>query len=93
MLWIGLLMQNKRKRKHETKRSKNQVFCTATSSLAPRTAECARLLREQGLGLGQLFRHLKVHPDFKLLEVGKTPHKVRSKLMLSIQSSMVRVCG
>lgn len=54
-----------------------QVFCTATSSLVPRTAECARLLQEQGLGLGQLFRHLKVHPDFTLLEVGKTPTKVR----------------
>jgi len=31
------------------------------------------------LGLGQLFRHLKVHPDFRLLEVGKTPHKVEKK--------------
>ena len=49
-----------------------RVFCTATSSLSPKTPECAHLLREQSVGLGQLFRYLRVYPTFRLLEVGRT---------------------
>jgi len=48
------------------------VFCTATSSLSARTPECAHLLREKSVGLGQLFRHLRVYPTFRLLDVGRT---------------------
>jgi hypothetical protein len=48
-----------------------RVFCTATSSLSPKTQECAHLLREKSVGLGQLFRYLRVYPTFRLLDVGR----------------------
>lgn len=48
-----------------------QVFCTATSSLKPKTLDCAELLREKKLGLGQLFRYLGTYPSFRLLDAGK----------------------
>lgn len=48
-----------------------RVFCTATSSLSPKTPECAHLLREKSVGLGQLFRYLRVYPTFRLLDVGR----------------------
>jgi hypothetical protein len=49
-----------------------QVFCTATSSLLPHTPECAAYLRSKSLGLGQLFRTLNVHPNFRLLDADKS---------------------
>lgn len=48
-----------------------RVFCTATSSLSPKTVECAHLLREKSVGLGQLFRYSRVYPTFRLLDVGR----------------------
>jgi len=48
-----------------------RVFCTATSSLSPKTQECAHFLREKSVGLGQLFRYLRVYPTFRLLDVGR----------------------
>lgn len=50
---------------------KGKVFCTAKSSLSSKTTECARLLREKSVGLGQLFRYLRIYPTFRLLDVGR----------------------
>lgn len=50
---------------------KGKVFCTAKSSLSSKTTECAHLLREKSVGLGQLFRYLRIYPTFRLLDVGR----------------------
>jgi hypothetical protein len=48
-----------------------QVFCVASSSLVSKTPECTALLGEGSLGLGQLFRRLKTHPYFRLIDADK----------------------
>lgn len=46
------------------------ILCVATSSVTVTSPECERLLLDEKFALGQIFRHLRVYPEFSLLDVG-----------------------
>eukprot|EP01135_Chromosphaera_perkinsii_P006528 Nk52_evm1s538 gene=Nk52_evmTU1s538 len=50
---------------------REEQFCTATSKIILNTAELVRLVEEERIGLGQLFRHLRLLPTFYLLSAGR----------------------
>ena len=45
-------------------------FAVATSSVRLERADCIAAVEERGVGIGQLFRHLNILPDFELLAAG-----------------------
>ncbi|KAJ3064906.1 hypothetical protein HDU98_011686 [Podochytrium sp. JEL0797] len=49
----------------------NQILCTATSTVTLWSKEYLRLVDEENIGIGQLFRYLNILPDFELLQVGR----------------------
>ncbi|KAJ3284855.1 hypothetical protein HDU79_007821 [Rhizoclosmatium sp. JEL0117] len=49
----------------------NQVLCTATSTVTLWNPEYLRLVVEEKIGIGQLFRYLNILPNFELLQVGR----------------------
>ncbi|KAJ3292995.1 Transgelin-3 [Borealophlyctis nickersoniae] len=53
--------------------SVHQVCCRAVSKVTIKNPEYLRLIEEQQVGIGQLFRYLNVLPEFDLLRVGRTP--------------------
>ncbi|EJF62473.1 hypothetical protein BD309DRAFT_945996 [Dichomitus squalens] len=48
----------------------SKTLCIATSSVTVTSPECERLLLDEKFALGQIFRHLRVYPEFSLLDVG-----------------------
>ena len=48
----------------------SQILCIATSSVTVTSPECERLLLDEKFALGQIFRQLRVYPEFSLLDVG-----------------------
>ncbi|KAI9332840.1 hypothetical protein BDR26DRAFT_869023, partial [Obelidium mucronatum] len=49
----------------------SQVLCTATSTVTLWNPEHLRLVDQEKIGIGQLFRYLNILPDFELLQVGR----------------------
>ncbi|KAJ3249812.1 hypothetical protein HDU77_007420 [Chytriomyces hyalinus] len=49
----------------------NRVVCTATSTVTLCNAEYLRLIDQEKIGIGQLFRYLNILPDFELIRVGR----------------------
>ncbi|KAJ3249810.1 hypothetical protein HDU77_007418 [Chytriomyces hyalinus] len=49
----------------------NRVVCTATSTVTLCNAEYLRLIDQEKIGIGQLFRYLNILPDFELIHVGR----------------------
>ncbi|KAI8611003.1 hypothetical protein BC830DRAFT_1069248 [Chytriomyces sp. MP71] len=49
----------------------DSILCTATSTITLGNAEYVKLVVEDGIGIGQLFRHLSILPDFELINVGR----------------------
>ncbi|KXS21723.1 hypothetical protein M427DRAFT_130446 [Gonapodya prolifera JEL478] len=49
-----------------------QVCCKAVSTVKILNDECLRLVDEQKVGIGQLFRYLNVLPSFALLNCGRS---------------------
>ena len=47
----------------------SRILCVATSSVVVTSPECERLLLDEKFALGQIFRHLRVYPEFSLLDV------------------------
>ncbi|TPX69978.1 hypothetical protein SpCBS45565_g02034 [Spizellomyces sp. 'palustris'] len=52
----------------------NQICCNAKSTVTITDPEYLRLILEQQVGIGQLFRYLNILPEFELLQVGRTVH-------------------
>ncbi|KND02189.1 uncharacterized protein SPPG_02677 [Spizellomyces punctatus DAOM BR117] len=50
----------------------NQICCNAKSTVTITDPEYLRLILEQQVGIGQLFRYLNILPEFELLQVGRT---------------------
>jgi len=50
----------------------DQTFCVADSVVKVHSPECQRLVESGQVGLGQLFRHLNILPEFALQEAGPT---------------------
>ena len=50
----------------------NQTFCTADSLVVVHSAEVESLIESGTVGIGQLFRHFNVLPEFALLAAGPT---------------------
>ncbi|KAI1790743.1 hypothetical protein LXA43DRAFT_973464 [Ganoderma leucocontextum] len=48
----------------------SRILCIATSSVTVISPECERLLLDEKFALGQIFRQLRVYPEFSLLDVG-----------------------
>ncbi|PIL23728.1 hypothetical protein GSI_13478 [Ganoderma sinense ZZ0214-1] len=48
----------------------SRILCIATSSVTVTSPECERLLLDEKFALGQIFRQLRVYPEFSLLDVG-----------------------
>ena len=51
----------------------SQLICTATGEIVLHTEECREAIEHGSVGVGQLFRYLKVLPTFRLLAVGRSP--------------------
>ena len=51
----------------------NQTFCTADSVIVVHSQEVEDLVESGKVGIGQLFRHFNILPEFNLLEAGLTP--------------------
>ncbi|KAI8904115.1 hypothetical protein EDD86DRAFT_260444 [Gorgonomyces haynaldii] len=49
-----------------------KTLCTATSQIIVQNQEMIRLVTEDGIGIGQLFRYLNLLPQFKLLKANRT---------------------
>ncbi len=49
-----------------------QTFCVADSQVQVHSAHCQQLVESGQVGLGQLFRHLNMLPDFALQKAGPT---------------------
>ncbi|CAE8584105.1 unnamed protein product [Polarella glacialis] len=47
------------------------IFAVCTSSVVLTTEECIRAIEVDGVGIGQLFRHLNIMPAFSLLQAGQ----------------------
>lgn len=47
----------------------SRILCIATSSVTVTSPECERLLLDEKFALGQIFRQLRVYPEFSLLDV------------------------
>ena len=47
----------------------SRLLCIATSLVTVTSPECERLLIDEKTALGQIFRRLKVYPEFSLLHV------------------------
>lgn len=50
----------------------NQTFCTADSVVKVHSREVEDLVESGQVGIGQLFRHFNVLPEFTLLAAGPT---------------------
>ena len=61
-----------------------KVKCVADSSLAVSDPEIASLIVNDRIGIGQIFRHLNILPEFELLQVNKTPKGLERVYTLSI---------
>ena len=48
----------------------SRILCIATSSVTVTSLECERLLLDEKFALGQIFRQLRVYPEFSLLDAG-----------------------
>jgi len=48
-------------------------FCTARSTIIIRSPEVEKAVEDGVVGVGQLFRHYDILPQFKLLDAGRTP--------------------
>ncbi len=46
----------------------SRILCIATSSVTVTSPECERLLLDEKFALGQIFRQLRVYPEFSLLD-------------------------
>ena len=46
-------------------------FCTATSTISLSSDDVIRLVEVEGIGIGQLFRHMRLLPTFFLLSAGR----------------------
>jgi hypothetical protein len=51
----------------------DQTFCVADSVVQVHSAHCRALVQSGQVGLGQLFRHLNVLPEFALQDAGPIP--------------------
>eukprot|EP00126_Sphaerothecum_destruens_P003834 Sdes_comp17625_c0_seq2m6890 len=51
---------------------KGQQFCVATSTVKLSSQRIIDLVEKDGIGIGQLFRNLKLVPTFRLLSCGRT---------------------
>ncbi|KAJ3188851.1 hypothetical protein HDU85_004565 [Gaertneriomyces sp. JEL0708] len=51
----------------------NKVCCNARSTVVISDPNYLRLLLEQQVGIGQLFRYLSILPEFELIQVGRSP--------------------
>ncbi|KAJ3111377.1 hypothetical protein HK100_002706, partial [Physocladia obscura] len=49
----------------------NRLACSATSTVTLGNSEYLRLIDEEHIGIGQLFRYLNILPNFELLSVGR----------------------
>ncbi|TPX60690.1 hypothetical protein PhCBS80983_g01651 [Powellomyces hirtus] len=52
---------------------KGKTCCTANSTVIIRDEKYLRLLVDQHVGIGQLFRYLNILPEFALTKVGRDP--------------------
>jgi hypothetical protein len=48
-----------------------KLCCTASSTVVLSDSKVIKLVMEENIGIGQLFRHLNILPEFKLQEVGR----------------------
>ncbi|RKO88285.1 hypothetical protein BDK51DRAFT_14460, partial [Blyttiomyces helicus] len=54
-------------------RCRDNVVCNAKSTITITDPEHLRLIEEELVGIGQLFRYLNVLPEFELVRAGQTP--------------------